>query len=85
MTITRYNFHKNYKLFQTPLYSDASADKKKKKNLEEDIFYYSTNFLEVLETKGSKVMTVFDEDENRGTTRKVSLSDVAQVCTGCCT
>ena len=55
------------------------------KNLEEDIFYYSTNFLEVLETKGSKVMTVFDKDENRGTTRKVSLSDVAQFCTGCCT
>ena len=28
----------------------------KRNNLEEDIFYYFTNFLEVLETEGSKVM-----------------------------
>ena len=27
-------------------------------------------------------MTVFDVDENREATRKVSLSDVAQFCTG---
>ena len=70
------------KLFQTVLYSDASADDSKKKNSEEDIFYYFTNFLEVLETEGSKIMTVFDVDENRETTRKVSLSDVAQFWTG---
>ena len=69
-------------LFQTVLYSDASADDTKMKNLEEDIFYFFTNFLEVLETEGSKVMTVFDVDENREITRKVSLSDVAQFCTG---
>ena len=31
------------KLFQTVLYSDASADDTKKKNLEEDIFYYFAN------------------------------------------
>ena len=53
-----------------------------KKKLEEDLFYYFINFLEVLETEGSKVMTVFDVDENRDTTRKVSLSDVALFCTG---
>ena len=69
------------KLFQTVLYSDASADDIKKKNSEEDIFYYFTNFLEVLETERSKIMTMFDVDENRETTRKVSLSDVAQFCT----
>ena len=45
------------------------------------IFYYFTNFLEVLETEGNKVMTVFDVDENCETKRKVSLSDVAQFCT----
>ena len=70
------------KLFQTVLYSDVSVDYTKKKNLEEDILYYFTNFLEVLETEGSKVMTVFDVDENRETTRKVSLSDVALSCAG---
>ena len=70
------------KLFQTVLYSDVSADDTKKKNLEENIFYYFTNFLEVLETEESKVMTVFDVDENFETTRKVSLSDVAQFCNG---
>ena len=70
------------KLFQTVLYSDASVDDTKKKNLEEDIFHYFTNFLEALETEGSKVMTVFDVNENREITRKVSLSDVAQFCTG---
>ena len=71
-------------LFQTVLYSDASADDTKKKNLEEDIFYYFTNFLEVLETEGSKVMTVFDVDENREATRKVSLNYVAELRTGSC-
>ena len=70
------------KLSQRVLYSDASADDTKKKNLEEDIFYYFTNFFEVLETEEGKVMTVFDADENRETTRKMSLSDVAQFCTG---
>ena len=45
------------KLFQTVLYSDTSADDTIMKNLE-DILYYFTNFLEVLETEGSKVMTV---------------------------
>ena len=70
------------KLFQIVLYSDAFADDTKMKNLEEDIFYYFTNFLEVLETEWSKVMTVFNVDENREITRKVSLSDVAQFCTG---
>ena len=33
------------KLFKTGLYSDASAGDTKNKNLEEDIFYYFTNFL----------------------------------------
>ena len=33
------------KLFKTVLYSDASAGDTKNKNLEEDIFYYFTNFL----------------------------------------
>ena len=46
------------KLFQTVLYSDTSVDDTIMKNLEEDILYYFTNFLEVLETEGSKVMTV---------------------------
>ena len=69
------------KLFQTVLHSDVSADTKRK-NLEEDIFYYFTNIFEVLETEGSKVMTVFDVDENREITRKVTLSDVAQFWTG---
>ena len=68
------------KLFQTVLYSDTSANGTKKKNWEEDIFYYFTNFLEVLETEGSKVITVFDVDENREIIRKVSLRDVAQFC-----
>ena len=72
------------KLFQTVLYSDASADDTKKKRLEEDIFCYLTNFLEVLETEGSKVLTAFGVDKIRETTRKVSLSDVAQFCTGSC-
>ena len=38
-------------------------------------------FFEVLETEGSKVMALFDVDENRETTRKVSFSDVAQFST----
>ena len=46
------------KLFQTVLYSDTSADDIIMKNLEEDILHYLTNFLEVLETERSKVMTV---------------------------
>ena len=70
------------KLFQTVSYSDSSAVDTKKKNLEEDIFYYFVNFLEVLETEWSKVMAMFDVDENRETTRKVFLTDIAQFCTG---
>ena len=35
-----------------------------KRSFEEDIFYCFTNFAEVLETEGSKVMTVCDVDDN---------------------
>ena len=54
------------KLFKTVLYSDASANDTKKKNLEEHIFYYFSNFVEVF-LEGSKVMIVFDVYENRET------------------
>ena len=51
------------KLFQRVLYRDASVDDTKNKNLEEDIFYYFTIFFfGVLETEGSKVMTVSNVD-----------------------
>ena len=77
-------FTEIFKLYQTVLHSTASANYTKKKNFEEDIFYHFINFLEVLETKDSKIMNVLDVDKNCEITRKTLLSDIAKFCTGSC-